>query len=67
VPRRGRRRPELAQEKKTVKTELGERFGSHSDARRWLSETIEVSYNGTWRHSAIGHQGPKELERLAAR
>jgi putative transposase len=50
----------------TLKTELGERFGSHSDAQRRLFETIEVFYNGTRRHSAIGYQSPRAFERLAA-
>ena len=50
----------------TLKTELGERFERHSDAQRRLFETIEDFYNGTPRHSAIGHQSPSAFERLAA-
>ena len=50
----------------TLRTELGERFESHSDAQRRLFETIEVFYNGTRRHSAIGYQSSRAFERLAA-
>jgi putative transposase len=50
----------------TLKTELAERFESHSDAQRRLFETIEVFYNGTRRHSAIGYQGARAFERPAA-
>ena len=50
----------------TLKIELGERFERHSDALRRLFDTIEVFDNGTRRHSAIGHQSPRALERLAA-
>ena len=50
----------------TLKTELGERFESHSDAQRRLFDYIEVFYNGTRRHSAIGYQSPRAFERLAA-
>ena len=46
--------------------ELAERFESHSDAQRRLFDYIEVFYNGTRRHSAIGYQSPRAFERLAA-
>ncbi|MCK6524008.1 hypothetical protein L6R49_21585 [Myxococcota bacterium] len=49
----------------TLRTELGKRFESHSDAQRRLFKTIEVFYERTKRHSAIGYQSLRAFERLA--
>jgi putative transposase len=47
----------------TLKTELGESFESHADAKRQLFDYIEVFYNQKRRHSAIGYVSPMEFER----
>jgi transposase InsO family protein len=47
----------------TLKTELGEAFESHADARRKLFDYIEVFYNQKRRHSSIGFVSPAEFER----
>jgi putative transposase len=47
----------------TVKSELGERFESHGDAKMELFDYIEVFYNQRRRHSTIGLVSPAEYER----
>jgi putative transposase len=47
----------------TVKSELGERFESHGDAKMELFDYIEVFYNQGRRHSTIGQISPAEYER----
>ncbi len=49
-----------------LKSELGERFESHSAAKDELFDYIEVFYNQQRRHSAIGYRSPAEFERLSA-
>ena len=50
----------------TVKNELGERFGSHGDAKMQLFDYIEVFYNQRRRHSSVGRISPAEYERRTA-
>ena len=47
----------------TVKSELGERFASHGDAKMALFDYIEVFYNQKRRHSAAGRMSPAAFER----
>jgi len=47
----------------TLKSELGERFESHGDAKMELFDYIEVFYNQRRRHSTIGQISPAEFER----
>jgi putative transposase len=47
----------------TVKSELGERFESHGDAKMELFDYIEVFYNQRRRHSTLGQISPAEYER----
>jgi transposase InsO family protein len=47
----------------TVKSELGERFESHGDAKMELFDYIEVFYSQRRRHSTIGQISPAEYER----
>jgi len=47
----------------TLKTELGESFGSHAAAKWQLFDYIEVFYNRSRRHSAVGYLSPAEFER----
>jgi transposase InsO family protein len=47
----------------TVKSELGERFASYSDAKMALFDYIEVFYNRKRRHSAAGRMSPAAFER----
>jgi transposase InsO family protein len=47
----------------TVKSELGERFESHGDAKAALFDYIEVFYNQKRRHSAAGRMSPAAFER----
>src|SRR2546426_7821027 len=49
----------------TLKSELGERFESHGDAKMELFDYIEVFYNQRRRHSPIGQISPAEYERRA--
>jgi transposase InsO family protein len=49
----------------TVKSELGERFESHGDAKMELFDYIEVFYNQRRRHSTIGYVSPAQFERHA--
>ncbi|HEY6357591.1 MAG TPA: IS3 family transposase, partial [Vicinamibacterales bacterium] len=46
----------------TVKSEIGERFESHGDAKANLFDYIEVFYNRKRRHSALGHLSPARYE-----
>jgi len=50
----------------TVKSELGERFESHGDAKMRLFDYLEVFYNQRRRHSAAGRVSPAEYERRTA-
>ena len=50
----------------TVKSELGEHFESHGDAKHELFEYIEVFYNQRRRHSTLGQISPAAFERQAA-
>jgi transposase InsO family protein len=47
----------------TVKSELGERFESHGDAKMQLFDYIEVFYNQRRRHSSVGRMSPAAFER----
>jgi Integrase core domain len=47
----------------TVKSELGERFDSHGEAKMELFDYIEVFYNQRRRHSTLGQISPAEFER----
>ena len=47
----------------TVKSEIGERFASHGDAKADLFDYIEVFYNQKRRHSAAGRMSPAAFER----
>ena len=49
----------------TVKSELGEHFDSHSEAKMKLFDFIEVFYNQKRRHSTLGQISPAEFERRA--
>jgi putative transposase len=49
----------------TVKSELGERFDSHGEAKMELFDYIEVFYNQRRRHSTLGQISPAEFERRA--
>jgi len=51
----------------TLKTELGESFDTHAEAKRQLFDYIEVFYNRRRRHSSLGYVSPAEFERLAER
>lgn len=46
----------------TLKSELGETFGSLHEARRQLFDFIEVFYNRQRRHSALGYRSPADFE-----
>ena len=50
----------------TVKSELGEHFDSHGDAKMELFDYIEVFYNHRRRHSTLGQSSPAAFERRAA-
>jgi putative transposase len=47
----------------TVKSELGERFESHGDAKTQLFDHAEVFYNQRRRQSTLGQLSPAALER----
>jgi putative transposase len=47
----------------TLKTELGETFDTHADAKRLLFDYIEVFYNQKRRHSSLGYVSPADFER----
>lgn len=47
----------------TVKSELGERFDSHGEAKMELFDYIEVFYNQRRRHSTLGQISPAAYER----
>ncbi len=49
----------------TVKSELGEHFESHGDAKMELFDYIEVFYNQRRRHSTLGQISPAAFERRA--
>jgi len=50
----------------TVKSELGEHFESHGEAKRQLFDYLEVFYNQRRRHSTLGQISPAAYERHAA-
>ena len=47
----------------TLKSEVGERFPSHGDAKAELFDYIEVFYNQRRRHSSAGRMSPAAFER----
>jgi len=47
----------------TVKSELGERFATHAEAKAELFEYLEVFYNQRRRHSSAGPMSPAAYER----
>jgi transposase InsO family protein len=47
----------------TFKSELGERFESYAEAKERAFDYIEVFYNQTRRHSALGYVSPAAFER----
>ncbi len=47
----------------TLKSEVGERFASHGDAKAELFDYIEVFYNQQRRHSSAGRMSPAAYER----
>jgi putative transposase len=47
----------------TLKSELGERFETHGEAKEKLFDHIEVFYNQQPTHSAIGNLSRTEFER----
>src|SRR5690606_21181804 len=47
----------------TVKSEVGEWFASHGDAKMELFDYIEVFYNQRRRHSSAGRMSPAAYER----
>ena len=47
----------------SLKSELGERFDSHGEAKMELFDYIEVFYNQRRRHSTLGQISPAEFER----
>ena len=51
----------------TVKSELGEHFENHGDAKNELFEYIEMFYNQRRRHSTLGQISPAAYERQTAR
>ena len=50
----------------TVKSELGEHFDSHGEAKMELFDYIDVFYNQRRRHSTLGQISPAAFERRAA-
>jgi putative transposase len=50
----------------TVKSELGEHFDSHGEAKMEVFDYIEVFYNQRRRHSTLGQISPAAFERQAA-
>ena len=50
----------------TVKSEIGEWFESHGDAKAQLFDYLEVFYNQRRRHSAAGRMSPAAFERRTA-
>jgi putative transposase len=49
----------------TMKSELGEHFDSHGEAKMQLFDYIEVFYNQRRRHSTLGQISPAAFERRA--
>ena len=49
----------------TLKSEVGERFPSHGDAKAELFDYIEVFYNQRRRHSSAGRMSPAAFEQRA--
>lgn len=49
----------------SVKSEVGERFDSHGEAKMELFDYIEVFYNQRRRHSTLGQISPAAFERRA--
>ena len=47
----------------TLKSELGERFDTPSEAKQELFDYIEVFYNQKRRHSTLGYLSPADFER----
>jgi putative transposase len=51
----------------TVKSERGERFASHADAKAQLFDYLEVFYNQRRRRSAAGRMSAAAFERRMTR
>ena len=51
----------------TFKTELGERFATHGEAKQQTFDFVEVFYNQQRRHSTLGYLSPAEYERATGR
>ncbi len=49
----------------TLKSELGEHFGSHAAAKAELFDYIEIFYNQQRRHSSLGYLSPAQYERVS--
>jgi putative transposase len=47
----------------TLKSEVGERFPSHAEAKAELFDYVEVFYNQRRRHSSADRMSPAEFER----
>lgn len=47
----------------TLKSELGEHFNSHADAREKVFDYVEVFYNQQRMHSSLDYASPAEFER----
>jgi putative transposase len=47
----------------TVKSELGERFATHADAKAELFDYLEVFHHQRRRHSSAGRMSPAAYER----
>ncbi len=45
-----------------LKSDVGERFHSHAEAKAELFDYIEVFYNQRRRHSSAGRMSPAEFE-----
>jgi len=50
----------------TLKSELGERFADHQDAKKRIFDYVEVFYNQQRRHSTLDYMSPAEYEKAAA-
>ncbi|MFN8059897.1 MAG: integrase core domain-containing protein [Vicinamibacterales bacterium] len=50
----------------TVKSEIGERFASHADAKAELFDYANLFYNQRRRHSSAGRMSPAAYERKHA-
>ena len=49
----------------TLKSEVGERFDTHADAKAELFDYIEVFYNQERLHSGLHYRSPAQFEQMA--